>query len=254
VNVQRADICRKADKEKDCGGCIMQQLSFCSLLDKRSFERVRAMARVYAVPKGAVIIEQEQELDRVYIITAGLIELYRSLVDGRRQITGFLGPGDLLSGIKKSDGAYCTAQAITPARLCGFERKAFLDLLHENSSLCYMLLLTATDEIQAQNDHIVLLGRKSVAERLAAFLLIAGTRWHNDDKHPETVDLPMSRSDIADYLGLTIESVSRGFARLRRDGLIETPTTHKVLLQNIPALYDLAGLDEMPCRRSALGL
>jgi CRP/FNR family transcriptional regulator len=127
--------------------------------------------------KGRVVFEQDSPLDYVFLITGGMVKLFRLLADGGRQVTGFLGPGDLLGGIKRSAGAYCTAQAIVDVTACVFPRAGFLRLLQEYPDLCFSLLITATDEIEAHNDHIILLGHRRVPQRLAAFLLVLGHRW-----------------------------------------------------------------------------
>lgn len=199
------------------------------------------------------IFEQEYELDHVFVIVDGMVKLFRDLADGTRQITGFLGPGDILGGIKRSQGAHCTAESITEVSVCVFPRKDFEHLMQTHPSLCFMLLFAATDEIEAQNDHLILLGRKRASERLATFLLMMNHRW----EHHQTdgvVHLPMSRSDIADYLGLTIETVSRVFARFRDEGMIHLPEPHVVHLKNLAALYDLSGMEDAPMSRTAIGL
>jgi len=252
---QSAEICRVVDKRHQCEGCAMRQLSVCSALPRAAFEIIRAAATMFTYPKGAIIVDQEEKLDHVYFVAEGLIELYRLSADGKRRIMGFLGSGDLLSGIKNRDGAYCTARTVTQARMCGFPRKQFLDLMQNHSDLSYMMLLTATDEIEAQNDHIVLLGRRRALERLAGFLLIFSNRWRGEgDVDSKVIDLPVPRKDIADYLGLTIESVSRGFTNLKKSGLISIPSRDKVVMENIPGLYAIANLEEMPTMRAGLGL
>jgi CRP/FNR family transcriptional regulator len=110
------------------------------------------------------------------------------------------------------------------------------------ADLCFSLLITATDEIEAQQDHITLLGRRRVGERLAAFLLVSNHRWPlNGGTHP-AVSLPMTRADIADHLGQTVESVSRAFKQLKTLGHIDLPKPNLVILKNVPALYGLAGV------------
>jgi len=238
----------------DCRNCKARLVSFCAHLDAEGLERLGALttSRLYA--KGTVIFEQGMVLDHVMVIIEGLVRLYQLLPDGRRQVTGFLGTGDLMGGLKRSDGAHCTAQAITDVIACTVGRKAFLGLLETYPQLAFGLLFTATDEIEAQQDHIVLLGRKTLEERLAAFLLLYSERWQTHEHNGTAIHLPMTRADIADYLGLTVESISRTFTRFRKEGLIEMPSSSEILVRNLPALYAKAGFDEVPRRGAMLGL
>lgn len=249
------NVCHLVNKDEHCENCAMRQLSVCSALSEEAFEIIRDAATVSTYQKGSTIVEQGDDFDHVYFVSEGLIELYRIFADGQRRITGFLGPGDLLSGVKSRDGAYCTARTITEVRVCAFPRKMFVDMMLNHSQLSYAMLLTATDEIEAQNDHIVLLGRNRTIERLAAFLLIFSHRWAVKEGHSDQViNLPMPRSDIADYLGLTIESVSRGFTTFKNAGLISLPARDKVSLDNLPALFEIAKMDDFPSKRTGFGL
>jgi CRP/FNR family transcriptional regulator, anaerobic regulatory protein len=249
------DICRDPSAAQYCSGCLMHQIAVCTSMERAALEQIRGAAKLATFSKGKTIVEQGDKLDRVYFVRAGLIGLWRILEDGQRRVTGFLGPGDVLSGIKTREGAYCTAKAITAVRACYFERRDFLALLHEKSELGVVMLLTATDEIEAQNDHNILLGRKLLLERLAACLLMLAYRWTRPDEAGDgLVAPPISRTDIADYCGLTIESVSRGFTQLRVSGVISMPTRDRVILKNLPALHDLARFEEVPAGRAGFGL
>lgn len=212
------------------------------------------MSSAVEFAKGAFILEQDQPVERVFIVTDGMVKLYRLLADGQRQITGFLGPGDLLGGIKGHGPSGCAAQALTTVEACAFRRPDFLRLVHDYPDLCFSLLIMATDEIEAQHDHLTLLGRKRVEERLAAFLLIASDRWRADDGDGSIVSLPMRRADIADHLGQTAESLSRAFRKLRTLGYIDLPKPNRVILKNLPGLCHLAGFEEIPHRQVSLGL
>ncbi len=204
--------------------------------------------------KHSFLCRQDEELDSVFVITDGMIKLYHLLPDGRRQITGFLGPGDLLGGLKRHAPIHCTAEAITDVTTCAFNRAKFLDALREWPELAFELLINATDEIEAQHDHIILLGRKRPQERLATFLLVLQHRFGSANGDGTEVRIPMQRADIADYLGLTVETVSRTFTRIKALGFIKMVDAHLVVLSNLAALYDLSGFTELPVRSVAIGL
>lgn len=242
---------------ESCDDCVARRISLCRQLDDEGIAAVSAISSTRRFDKGTIIFEQDRRFDHVFIITQGFVKLYRLLADGRRQVSGFLGPGDILGGIKRDAGASCTAETLTPAECCGFQREKFLDLLRKYPDLGNAFLFIATDEIEAQNDHMVLLGRKHAPERVAAFLVLMEYRYRQ--VRPSRVKsavtpLPMSRGDIADHLGLTIETVSRIFADFRRRGLIDTPTQHDAVLTNLPELMEIAGIDGEPRPRVKLGL
>jgi CRP/FNR family transcriptional regulator len=238
----------------DCRACKAGQLSLCSKLDHDGLTRLQEMSRTRLFLKDAILSRQDEAMEDVFIILSGMVQLYQDLEDGRRQVTGFLGPGDMLGGIKREAGIHCTAQAITDVTACGLERTAFLQLVHDFPGLAFQLLIAATDEIEAEHDHVVMLGRRRPQERMAAFLLVLQHRWLNGENVRPEVPIPMSRADIADYLGLTVETVSRTLSRFKSQGLIELPDPHLAILRNVPALYDLAGLSELPVRGAAIGL
>ena len=240
------------EARKRCQQCVERHISLCTKLKEGVAGEVRSLATMGTFPAHVTVFEQESKLDRIYIIIDGMVKLYRDLIDGNRQITGFLGPGDILGGIKRSQGGHCTAETITEVAVCFFLRKEFERLMRLHPSLCFMLLFAATDEIEVQTGHLILLGRRRASERLATFLLMMSHRWehHTTDG---VVHLPMSRSDIADYLGLTIETVSRMFAKFREEGLIYLPEPHVVHLKNLAALYHLSGMEDFPMPRATIG-
>jgi CRP/FNR family transcriptional regulator len=240
-----------------CEDCVARQISLCSQLDDEGIAAVRAISSTRQFAKGETIFDENRLLDHVFIITRGFVKLYRVLADGRRQVLGFLGPGDVLGGVKRQGDASCTAETLTDMECCAFQRESFLALLRKYPSLGHAFLFIATDEVEAQNDHMVLLGRRHAPERVAAFLVLLDFRCRLGRPKRVTAavtPLPMSRGDIADHLGLTIETVSRTFADFRRRGLIDTPTQHNVVLRQPQALMELSGLLGEPRPRIRLGL
>ena len=246
-------ICSDEHGDDKCVGCMMRQLSVCRHLSAAALEELKKSANFVTFAKSKLIVEQGEPLENVYFIRSGMVGLHRLLHNGDRRVTGFLGPGDILSGIKNRNGAYCTAMVISEVVACRFDRQNFISLLQSQSELGVIMLLTATDEIEAQNDHNILLSRKHVLERLAAFLLIVASRWEHHGQ-TDTLNLPASRADIADYCGLTIESVSRGLTELRSKGVISMPTKSSIVLENSVALHDLAHIDDIPVGRVGVGL
>ena len=132
---------------------------------------------------------------------------------------------------------------MTGAELCRFRRIELEKLLDRFPALERRLLGTASNELAAAQEQMLLLGRKSALERLATFLMTMRKRAPSSDDG-DTILLPMSREDIGDYLGLTIETVSRTMSRLRKSGTIELPDPHHLVVRDPEALIDASGFEE----------
>ena len=251
----RSRICvRTSDNTRDCERCIVRHVSLCAHVDDSGIERLRAISAEERFLKGSTLLEQDVGCHKVYVVTDGFIKLFRFLVDGHRQVTGFLAPGDLLGSIKRQNNAHCTAEAITDVSACSFDRGRFEQMLRDYPDLCIKLFVVATDEIEAQHEQITLISGSRAEQRLAAFLLSVGQRWQIEDHGQPVIPLPIARADIADYLGLTVESVSRAFRRLTRLGYIDLPRPSRVLIRNAAALTHLSGLETLPHERVTIGL
>ena len=193
-----------------------------------------ALGVTLSVPAGKTIVIEGDPIDHYFRIVSGSVRLYKSVIDGRRQIIDFLGPNACFGLIGLSTHAY-SAEAISDVVMIRYSRRrleANIEDEPELSSQLFRLACTALDQAQQR---MLLLGRKSAEERLASFLIDLVERQDTACLH-----LPMSRQDIADYLGLTIETVSRLFTRFRRAGLIDLPDRHSVIVQDGTELADLA--------------
>jgi len=152
-------------------------------------------------------------------------------------ITGFLSAGNLL-GLAPEGVCVYTAEAVTEVTLCRYRRVAFERLIDEVPGFAKRLLAVTSHELRAAQDRMLLLGRKSATEKVASFLLLMADR-HGSDGGDE-VAVPMSRNDIADYLGLTIETVSRTLTKLKQDGLIARSASTRIVLCDRDRLEELA--------------
>ncbi len=220
-----------------CAACDVRELSICSALRGPELDRIAALVSRSPVGAGQTLFQEGDEANAVYNIIEGAVRLFKLLPDGRRQITGFLFASDFIGLALKDRYAY-SAEAITGTVVCRFPRVKLESLFEEMPRLENRLLRQASNELIAAQDQMLLLGRKTAVERLASFLMALAQR-QGRAKTGDTVDLPMTRTDIADYLGLTIETVSRGFTRLRKDGLIETPDSHSAVLRDAEGLRAL---------------
>lgn len=225
----------RIDLPAQCQDCEVRHLTLCAPLDSAEMERLVEILRVMDFPAGASIVEEGEPGSHVFNVTGGAVRLYKLLADGRRAVTGFLFPGDFL-GLMSRDTYACSAEALTPVRLCRFPRRKLEDLFSEMPKLERRLLAMASSELAAAQDQMVLLGRKTAAEKLASFLLQLSRRQEARMAPPDPVSLPMGRADIADYLGLTTETVSRTITQFKTTGLISLQPQGRVVLRDRAAL------------------
>ncbi len=186
--------------------------------------------------KGDALFAEGDPSDYFYKVVSGTVRTSKLLSDGRRQIDAFHLAGDIF-GLENSKDRYFTAEAIEPVVVLAFRRTEFTTLLHADPALGDQLMSATIASLDRAHDHMVLLGRKTALEKVATFLLDLANRLSRGN----SVDLPMQRADIADYLGLTIETVSRVLSQMVRDGLIAvTAASRTIFLKDRAALELLA--------------
>jgi CRP/FNR family transcriptional regulator, anaerobic regulatory protein len=203
----------------NCATCRQRHLSVCAAFGDHELVSFDRVVQHKTIPAKTVLFEQGAAADFVFSISDGTVRLFRLLADGRRQIIGFAIKGDFL-GTAMSERHEYTAEAVDNIRVCRIPRPAFQLMLDEKPHLLKKLHEIAGREIHTSQDQIVLLGRKNAEERVAAFLLTYRERLARVFSLSVHIPLPMSRQDIADYLGLTIETVSRTISKLAREKLI----------------------------------
>ena len=207
----------------------------CSAIETDRIDVLDRIVTHTQIRPGQTVFEEGDEAKYVYNVSRGHVRLFKLLQDGRRQVTGFLAPGDFLGLAARHTYAY-SAEAISDADLCRFKVGELESLLEEMPPVRERLYEIANDELAAAQEQMLCLGRKTAKERVASFLISQLRHGANCGDGKAEFDLPMSRSDIADYLGLTIETVSRTFTALREEGLIDLPSTHRVLIPDIATL------------------
>jgi CRP/FNR family transcriptional regulator, anaerobic regulatory protein len=222
-----------------CNTCEVRDFAACAPLNAEEQSRLVSIMNTVEIAPHQPIFDEADPAEHVYNVTGGAVKIYKLLPDGRRQITGFLLPGDFLGLTHKEAYAY-SAEALVPTKLCRFPRRKLEGLLDEMPKLEQRLLGMASHELAAAQDQMMLLGRKSAKERVVSFLLMMSAAAARRGKPSDPVTLPMNRSDIADYLGLTIETVSRTFTQLRTQKLIELMDEKQVRLLKPAALREIA--------------
>ena len=223
-----------------CQGCEVRDKAVCGVLDCGKLAQFKRLGRTLKLDSSQTLFHEGDPATRVFTLTSGTLKLYKLLPDGRRQVTGFMHPGDFL-GMSTDDEHAFSAEALEDAQLCWFPRNRFDDFVEENGSMERELYRMAAHELAAAQQQMVLLGRKTATERLASFLLLLVERAEQIPGRPANlVRLPMSRSDIADYLGLTKETISRVFSAFRRDRLIRLRAADEVEIIDGHGLEQLA--------------
>lgn len=202
-----------------CFDCAVRELAVCGVLESAALRAFKEGGPTVHYHAGDTVVFEADQAANVYSLTSGLLRLSKLLPDGRRQIAGFLFPGDFLGITMEEEHAF-TAEAVAPSSLCKFPRRQFDDFMSKHPELERRLYTVAAHELAAARQQLVLLGRKTAAERIASFLLMLAGRCRSVQLAGD-VDLPMSRSDIADYLGLRIETVSREISALKAARVIQ---------------------------------
>lgn len=201
---------------------------------RRSPPSAQAASRAFAA-KEMVFLEGDPA-DRAYQVIEGAVRLQRITPDGRRQLVGFACPGDWIA-IGAGDRYSHTAEALVDSRLRPLSSAEFERKMREDRAFLGEMMQTAAEKLRQAEEQMILLGQRSAVEKVAAFLLSFARRL-GEDVHE--IRLPMDRSDIADYLGLTIETVSRKFTQLKTTGVIALPCPSCVLIRDRDALETIA--------------
>jgi CRP/FNR family transcriptional regulator len=193
------------------------------------------LARRISFPAKSKIFAESEPSIAIYMLRSGTAALYKVMPDGRRQIIGFALPGDLL-GSPFSDLYTYSVDAISEVAACQFSRKSFLTSLQANPKSLYLMLEVASQETNAARDHALLLGCRSAEQKFAGFIIDWRAKVGRGGVLSNLVPLPMSRKDVADFLGLTIETVSRVLAKLERENVVRV----------LPKALHLMGPTERP--------
>jgi len=193
------------------------------------------MGATMSYPRNSEIFGENEPADYVYKVVSGSVRTHKILSDGRRQVAGFYFPGDIF-GLQFGAEQTLSAEAMTDTKVLLLKRSALTALAARDATIADQLLSLTARELRRMQERILLL-IKSAQERLASFLLEMAERM----PVRTVIDLPMSRQDIADYLGLTIETVSRTLTSLETAAAIEVPTSRRIVLRNPSALNRMNG-------------
>lgn len=239
-----------------CADCAGHILGICNVIEATDLPALLAESGYIRLPAGRVFLQEGVPAHDFYVVATGRVKIFNLLPDGRRQITAFIEPGGFI-GLAATNYYAFSAQVLEDAILCRFSQQAMRRLSVRFPQLAQRLCEEAARELVRLQARLLLLGRKTARERVAAFLLERveaglisrkdgdlkkGSKNTGGDKFSPIHEmyLPMSRGDVADYLGLTIETVSRILSRFRQERLIEMHDIAYVLLLNRAKLAEIA--------------
>lgn len=228
-----------------CDECPVREHAICAALDRSDLRALNALGRRRTLNAGESLIWEGDDPALVGNVIEGTLMLSTGTSDGREQIVGVLHAADFV-GRPYGGATRHTVTALTPARVCVFSRRDFDGFADRHPLLERKLLQHTLAELDRARSWMLLLGRKSASERVATFLLdmarrLAETTCHGEGLH-ERFELPLTRQQMADLLGLTIETVSRQLTRLRQAGIIDLPDRRAVIILDRAAMEIEAGL------------
>lgn len=211
--------CLHSRSAEGCATCKVRLVSVCAALTGDDLDSLERLSQHIEIDPKQALFAQGDDAGAVYNVTEGTLRLSRLLPDGRRHVMGFAIVGDFL-GLALPERYNVTAEALSSVSLCRFEKRHFADLTAEKPHLLQRLHERAGYELDLAQDHMTLLSRRTAEEKVASFLIGLRERYARIGQKSVTVELPMGRQDIADHLGLTIETVSRMLTRLDREKVI----------------------------------
>jgi CRP/FNR family transcriptional regulator, anaerobic regulatory protein len=224
-----------------CDTCAVRNRAICSALDPAELNSLNAIGRRRTLEAGEPLIWEGDDSILVANVIDGILKLSTGTEDGREQIVGVVYPADFIG---RPFGATTrhSVTALTDARVCVFARADFDRFAGEHPGLEHKLLQRTLAELDRTRSWMLLLARKSAEEKIATFLLDMSERLADGGATPlDRFDLPFSRQQIGDVLGLTIETVSRQMTKLKRDGVIDLPTRRAVAILDRAELEAIAG-------------
>lgn len=230
--------------DKSCSTCSARRVAICNGVDNKTLDELESLAGHVLLDAGATLYHEEDTAQHFFTLIRGTVKQYKLMPDGRRQIIGFHFQGDFLGELGR-DVYASSLEAVTDVELCRFPNRRLKILMDAHPALEKNLLGKVGRELDAAKDHMLLLGRKTALERIATFLISTLHRQGSDLEDGSSLHLAMSRSDIADHLGLTTETVSRSFTKLRDAGVVTTTLEGGVTIKDADELTSIsAGSDE----------
>ena len=232
--------------EMACADCPIRHRAVCAQCESDELEQLEEIKYYRSFEAGQTIIWSGDKMGFVGSVVSGIATLTQTMEDGRTQMVGLLLPSDFV-GRPGREGAAYDVVATTDIVMCCFRKKPFEELMVETPRIAHRLLEMTLDELDAAREWMLVLGRKTAREKIASLLSIIARRDPAQVAQPASkavaFDLPLTREAMADYLGLTLETVSRQVSALKRDGVIVLEGKRHVVVPDMDRLLEEAGDD-----------
>ncbi|MEM9580021.1 MAG: Crp/Fnr family transcriptional regulator [Pseudomonadota bacterium] len=226
-----------------CSECPIRHRAVCARCNFDELTLLESMKTYRSYSAGEAILWRGEPLTFVASVVKGVASLSKTLEDGRTQMVGLLLPSDFLGRPGRSEIEF-DVTATSDVTLCCFDRVPFERLVDTTPRVAQRLMELALDELDAARDWMLLLGRKTAREKIATFIEMLVRRSRSDASNAQDqINLPMTRDQIANYLGLTLETVSRQFSSLKKDGVIDFNDRRTFRVVDLAALHEATGDD-----------
>ena len=230
----------------ECGDCPIRHRAVCARCETDELSLLEQIKYYRSYQAGQTIVWSGDRMDFVASVVTGIATLTQTMEDGRRQMVGLLLPSDFVGRPGRHMAAY-DVTATTDVLMCCFRKKPFEELMTHTPHIAQRLLEMTLDELDAAREWMLLLGRKTAREKIASLIAIMARRDASLNLRkpggPMVVDLPLTREEMADYLGLTLETVSRQISALKKDGIIHLEGKRHVTIPDFDLLLEEAGDD-----------
>jgi CRP/FNR family transcriptional regulator len=230
----------------ECGDCPIRHRAVCARCETDELARLEQIKYYRSYQSGQTIVWSGDRMDFVASVVSGIATLTQTMEDGRRQMVGLLLPSDFVGRPGRATAAY-DVTATTDVVMCCFRKKPFEEMMGQTPHVAQRLLEMTLDELDSAREWMLLLGRKTAREKIASLISIIARRDASlhlrRAKGALNVDLPLTREEMADYLGLTLETVSRQISALKRDGVIHLEGKRHIVIPDFDRLQEEAGDD-----------
>lgn len=230
----------------ECGDCPIRYRAVCSRCEDSELDMLNRIKTYETYAAGETILWAGDRMRFLGSIVSGVATLSQTMEDGRRQMIGLLLPSDFVGRPGRPNSPY-DVTAVSDVMVCRFAKTEFEALIETSPAISRRLLEMTMDELDAAREWMLILGRKTAREKIASFLAIIARRQlsltHGGAAGAVTFDLPITREAMADYLGLTLETVSRQMSALKKDGIIALEGLRRVTAPDFAALLDETGDD-----------
>jgi len=234
-------LANNKDYKTRCSLCKIRSYSFCRCLNDDQLEIFSKVSFEKKFTDKENIFLQNDPSTHLYNITEGNVKIYQLLDDGRIQIIGFLYPGDFFGTYKNNKYNY-SAEAIGNLRVCVFDQRVLDKYMDQNPILAKELLNQTSYELTLAQDRMTVMGRLNAIEKIAIFFINISNQRKRIGWQSNPISLSMTRQDIADYLGLTIETVSREISKLKTSNIIKIISSKQLFINDIEKLKQISKL------------